>query len=73
MPPRKFLETLDQPLPLQPGQPLQPEHTIELIDLMLMADRAQTVRLFGRDMALEIGIADADAGVTPDLVVNPGH
>jgi hypothetical protein len=33
-----FLVSFDQPLPLQAGESLDPKETIELVDLMLVAD-----------------------------------
>ena len=41
--PRHLLEPLDQPLALEARQPLDPEHPVQLIDLMLVADRPQTL------------------------------
>jgi hypothetical protein len=38
---------LDQPLALQAQQPVDPELAVELIDLVLVADGARAVRLFG--------------------------
>jgi hypothetical protein len=45
--PRHFLEALDQSLALEAGQPLDPEYAVQLVDLVLVADRAQTLRFFG--------------------------
>ena len=60
--PRHLLKPLDQPLALQPGQPPDPEHPVELIDLMLVADRAQALRFLGSGMAVDIVIADPQRG-----------
>ena len=40
---------------------------------MLVADRAQALGFFGLCIALDILIADPDAGMTPDVVVDAGH
>jgi hypothetical protein len=44
LPPELF-ELPRDPLPLQPRQPLNPEDTVELVDLVLQADREQPVGL----------------------------
>src|SRR6202790_3633804 len=71
--PRYLLETLDQPLALEAGQPLDPEQAVQLIDLMLVADRAQTFRFFGLQVAVDVVIADPDARMTRYVVVDTGH
>ena len=43
--PRKLLKALDQPLALEAGQPLDPEQAVQLVDLMLVANGAQTLRI----------------------------
>jgi hypothetical protein len=45
--PRHLLKPLDQPLALEARQSLDPEHAVQLIDLMLVADGAETFRLLG--------------------------
>ena len=67
-PPRHLLKPLDQPLALEAGQSLNPEQAVELVDLMLVADRAQSLGILGVQIAVEVAIADADVGVTPDVV-----
>src|SRR4249920_2689090 len=71
--PRDLLEPLDQPLALEAGQPPDPEHAVELVDLMLVADGAQAVAFFGLQIAVDVVIADADACVALDLVADAGH
>src|ERR1700689_2063114 len=71
--PRHFFKSLDQPLALEAGQALDPEQSVQLIDLMLVADRAQAVGFLDLSVAVEVVIADADARMTPDLVVDTGH
>jgi hypothetical protein len=71
--PRHFLEALDQPLAFEAGQPLDPEQAVQLIDLMLVADCAQTRRFLGLLVAVDVLIADPDARVTADFVVDTGH
>src|SRR5450432_595644 len=71
-PSRHLLEPLDQPFALQARQALQPEHAVELIDLVLVAHRAQTLGLFGLGVAAEVLIVDVDARVTLDVVVDAG-
>jgi hypothetical protein len=51
-PARDFLETLDQSLALQ----VDPEHPIQLIDLMLVADNAQTLGFRGLRIAVDVAI-----------------
>src|SRR6266851_1158044 len=71
--PRHFLEALDQSLALEAGQPLDPEHAVQLIDLVLVADRAQSFGIFGQYVAVDVLIADPDARITRYLVVDTGH
>src|ERR1700761_1812470 len=71
--PRYLLEPLDQALALEAGEAGDPEQAVELIDLVLVADGAQAVGLLGVHLAVDILIADPDAGVAHDLVVDPGH
>jgi len=52
--PRYFLEAPDQPLTLETGQPLDPEQAVQLIDLMLVADRAQALRFLGVKIAVDV-------------------
>jgi hypothetical protein len=42
--PTNFLKSLDQSLALEAGQALDPEHAVQLIGLMLVADCAKTRR-----------------------------
>src|SRR4051812_5255414 len=70
---RDLLEALDQPLAFEAGQPLDPEQAIELIDLVLVADRAQASGFLGVRMAIDVVIADPDARMAPDLVMDPRH
>ncbi len=67
--PQHFLEALDQSLALEAGQPLDPEHAVQLIDLVLVADRAQSFGIFGQYVAVDVLIADPDARITRYLVV----
>jgi len=46
--------------------------SIELIDLVLVADRAQAVGFLGPGMAVEVAVADADSDMTLDVVMDPG-
>src|SRR5260370_42591922 len=71
--PQHFLEALDQSLALEAGQPLDPEQAVQLIDLMLVADRAQTLRFLGLQGAVDVVITDPDARMTPYVVIDPGH
>src|ERR1700676_536913 len=71
--PRQLLEALDQPLALEAAQALDPEQAVELIDLMLMAHGAQTVGFLGLRMAVDVVIADPDARMTLDVVIDAGH
>jgi len=71
--PRYFLEAPDQPLTLETGQPLDPEQAVQLIDLMLVADRAQARRFLGLHVAVDVVIADPDARMTPYVVVDTGR
>src|SRR6266404_9552819 len=71
--PRHLLKPLDQPLALEAGEPLDPEQAVELIDLVLVADRAQTLRFLGLQVTVEVLIADPDPRVTTDLVIDPRH
>src|SRR4051794_38119953 len=71
--PRDLLELLDQPLALQPRQPHDPEHTVELIDLVLVAHGVQAVGLLALHVAVEIPEADPHARVALHLVVDAGH
>src|SRR6266436_1072663 len=71
--PRHFLEAPDQPLTLEAGQPLDPEQAVQLIDLMLVADRAQTRRFLGLRVAVDVVIADPDPRMTRELVVDARH
>src|SRR3954468_13878228 len=71
--PRQLLEALDQPLALEAGQPLDPEQAVQLFDLVLVADRAESLRVFRLRIAIDIVIADADTRVAPDLIVDSGH
>src|SRR5438128_1413339 len=71
--PRHLLKPLDQPLALEPRKPVDPEQAVELVDLVLVADGAQAVRLFGLPIAVDILIADPDARMTLDLVGDAGH
>src|SRR6185503_212340 len=71
--PRHLFKTLDQPLALEAGEPLDPEQAVELIDLVLVADRAQTVRFLGLPVAVDVLMADPDPRVTADLVIDPWH
>jgi hypothetical protein len=68
--PGQFLKPLDQPLPLETGQPLDPKHSVELIDLMLVADRTKALRFLGLRIALDIVVADPDPrmGVMSSLI-----
>jgi hypothetical protein len=71
--PRHLLKPLDQPLALEAGQPLDPEQAVELIDLMLVTNRAQAVGFLGLKIAVDVPIADPHPRVTPDVVVDAGH
>src|SRR6266849_140465 len=71
--PRYFLEAPDQSLTLETGQPLDPEQAVQLIDLMLVADSAQARRFLGLHVAVDVVIADPDARMAPDVVVDTGH
>src|ERR1700758_1851085 len=71
--PRHLLEAFDQPLALEAGQSLDPEQAVQLIDLMLVADRAQTLRFLGLHVAVDVLIADPDARMTAYFVVDTGH
>src|SRR5712691_1143540 len=71
--PQHFLEALEQPLALEAGQSLDPEHAVQLIDLVLVADRAQSFGIFGQYVAVDVLIADPDARITRYLVVDTGH
>src|ERR1700738_1245039 len=68
--PRHLFKSLDQPLALEAGQPLDPEQAVQLIDLMLVTDGAQTLRFLALQVAVDVVIADPDAGMTLDVVVN---
>jgi hypothetical protein len=46
---------------------------VELVNLVLMADGAQAVRLLASRVAVDILIADPDAPMTLDLVVDAGQ
>jgi hypothetical protein len=72
-PPRHLLKSLDQPLALQPGQPLDPEQAIQLIDLMLVTNRAQAVGFFGLRMAVDVAIVDPDVRMTPGIETLPSR
>src|SRR6185503_4388199 len=71
--PRHLLKSLDQPLALEAGQSLNPEQAVQLVDLVLVADRAQPLRFLGLYLAVDVVIADPDARMTPDVVVDAGH
>src|ERR1700721_2345278 len=71
--PRQFLETLDQPLAFEAGQPLDPEQALQLINLMLVADSAQTLRFLGLHVAVDVPVADPNRRVTAEFVVDTGH
>src|SRR5436190_20674624 len=71
--PRHLFKPLDQPLALEAGQPLDPEQAVELIDLVLVADRAQPVCFLGLQVAVDVLIADPDPRMTTYLVIDPGH
>src|SRR5260370_25651927 len=72
-PPRHLLKSLDQPLALQAGQSLKPEQSVQLIDLMLVANGAQTRRFLALRVAGDVVIADPDSRMTPDVRIDPGH
>src|ERR1700730_18018948 len=72
-PPRHLLKPLDQPLALEAGQPLDPEQAVQLIDLMLVADSAQALGFFGLRIVVDVAIADPDARMTLDVVIDAGH
>jgi len=59
-PPRQPLKSLDQPLALEAGQPLDPEQAVQLIDSMLVPDSAQAFGFFVLRIAVDIVIADLD-------------
>ena len=44
-----------------------------MIDLMLVADSAQALRLLGLYVAVDVVIADPDARMTLDVVIDTGH
>lgn len=64
---------MDEPLALEAGQPLDPEQAVQLIDLMLMADRAQPLRLLGMGATVDIPIADPDTRMTLNVIIDAGH
>src|SRR3954447_3056148 len=64
---RQLLEALDQPIALEAGQSLDPEQAVELIDLVLVANRAQALRFLGLNVAVDILIADPHARMPLDV------
>src|SRR5689334_5648028 len=68
-----LFKPLDQPLALEAGEPLDPEQAVELVDLVLVADCAQTIRFLGLPVAVDVLIADPDPRVTADLVTDSWH
>ena len=70
---QQFLVSPVQPVPLQARKPLDPEDSVELINLMLVANRQQTVGFLDLLGTVEILIIYADAGMAFDVLRDTGH
>src|SRR6202035_2793510 len=63
----RFIETLDDTISLQPGEPIDPKDPIELIDLVLETYGEQTIGLFDPFHAAQILVAHPHTGMAFDL------
>lgn len=71
--PLLFGVSLDQAIAFQPRKPLDPEDPVELVDLVLVANREKPFGLFELLGAVEIPIDDADLRVTLDFLRHAGR
>ena len=63
----RFIETFDDAISLQPGEPIDPKDPIELIDLVLETYGEQTIGLFDLFHAAQILVAHPHTGMAFDL------
>ena len=63
----RFIETFDDTISLQPGEPIDPKDPIKLIDLMLETHGEQTIGLFDLFHAAQILVAHPHTGMAFDL------
>jgi hypothetical protein len=63
----RSIETFDDAISLQPGEPIDPKDPIELIDLVLETYGEQTIGLFDLFHAAQILVAHPHTGVAFDL------
>ena len=68
-----LLEPLQQPLALQPRQAGDPEHAVELVDLVLEDRGREALRLRLAGGPVEVAVAQADAGGPGDPLAHPRH
>jgi hypothetical protein len=62
-----FIETFDDTISLQPGEPIDPKDPVELIDLVLETYREQTSGLFDLFHTAQIVVAHPHTGMAFDL------
>src|SRR5580704_8112230 len=62
-----FIETFDDTISLQPGEPIDPKDPIELIDLVLETYGEQTIGLFDLFHAAQILVGHPQTGMAFDL------
>jgi hypothetical protein len=63
----RFIETFDDAISLQPGEPTDPKDPIELIDLVLETYGEQTIGLFDHFHTAQILVAHPHTGMAFDL------
>jgi hypothetical protein len=63
----RFIETFDDTISLQPGEPINPKDPIELIDLVLETYGEQTIGLFDLFHTAQILVAHPHTGMAFDF------
>jgi len=63
----RFIETFDDTISLQPGEPIDPKDPIELIDLVLETYGEQTIGLFDLCHTAQILVVHPHTGMAFDL------
>jgi hypothetical protein len=63
----RFIETFDDTISLQPGEPIDPKDPIELIDLVLETYGEQTIGLFDLVHTAQILVVHPHTGMAFDL------